>query len=356
VHWRVLDGGRATYPSKVVRSSFKVDEDTSVWNPQTEAEKAIYKKFFGNVSETRRLEILNNQQRYDYGSYDTFAEAVSYGHKIGLKIDAWVTINEDDHGWGIVSDFAREHPQFVWIKREGARYHSQMSFAFPEVRAYKLAIIDELLAKYDIDGLFLDWIRTGDTRDNPQTDANGLANSGYEEPNIEKFHSEYGIDPRSLPAGDERWLRVAAAPQTEFMRMVRKRVNKQQKRILITALVGHPWHYRGMQDPIDGNLRGLLLDVSTWANEGLIDAAVAAGYYRPGGDATKAFEALKKETNNKVDVWYYAWVPNTVDDFNRDFAAAETLGAKNILFWEADYIHDRANAAALNQAMTAKAK
>src|SRR5262245_736436 len=40
VHWRVLDGGRATYPSKVVRPSFKVDQDTSIWNPQTDAEKA----------------------------------------------------------------------------------------------------------------------------------------------------------------------------------------------------------------------------------------------------------------------------------------------------------------------------
>src|SRR5262249_25878546 len=42
VHWRVLDGGRAAYPSKVVRPSFKVDQDTSTWNPQTDAEKAIY--------------------------------------------------------------------------------------------------------------------------------------------------------------------------------------------------------------------------------------------------------------------------------------------------------------------------
>src|SRR3954471_8782157 len=57
IHWRVLDGGRATYPSKVVRPSFKVDSDTSIWNPKTEAEKALYKTFFGNVAEARRLQI-----------------------------------------------------------------------------------------------------------------------------------------------------------------------------------------------------------------------------------------------------------------------------------------------------------
>ena len=32
------------------------------------------------------------------------------------------------------------------------------------------------------------------------------------------------------------------------------------------------------------------------------------------------------------------------------------IGAKQILFWEADYIDDRANAAELKKAMTAKSK
>jgi hypothetical protein len=356
VHWRTFDGGFATYPSKLARPSFKVDPESSIWNPKTDAEKALYKKFFGNVSEERRLQILNDQQRYDYGSYDTLAEAVRYGHKIGLKINAWVSINEDDHGWGGVSDFAKKHQQFVWFKRDGTPYHSQMSFAFPEVRAYKLSIIDELLTNYDLDGLFLDWIRTGDIRDNPQTDAKGIADNGYETPNIAAFKSKYGIDPRKVPNDDDRWVRLRAHSQTQFMRSVRERVNKHHKRIPISVMVGHPWNYRGAQDPIDGNLRGLLLDVTTWASEGLMDAAIAAGYYRAGGNATNAYEALRKETNGKVDVWYYAWVPNTPEDFNHDFNAARNLGTKQILFWEADYIDDRPNAAALKQAMFAKAK
>jgi hypothetical protein len=87
-----------------------------------------------------------------------------------------------------------------------------------------------------------------------------------------------------------------------------------------------------------------------------MDAAVAAGYYRPGGDATKAFKALKSETNNKVEVWYYAWVPQTPEEFEREFANSQKLGAARMLFWEAAYIDERPNAAALKQAMAAKAK
>ena len=179
------------------------------------------------------------------------------------------------------------------------------------MRDYKLALLDELLTNYDLDGLFLDWIRTGDIRDNPQTDAKGVADSGYEAPNIAAFKSKYGADPHDVANDDDRWVRLRAEPQTLFMRSVRELVNKQPKQVPIAVMVGHPWHYRGLQDPIDGNLRGLLLDVTTWANEGLMDAAVPAGYYRAGGNATKAFEALRQETNGKVDLWYYAWVPNT---------------------------------------------
>ena len=355
VHWRVLDGGRALYKSKIVRPEFKMETD-NIWDPQTDEEKALYKRFFGGVSEQRRLEIERLQQRYDYATFDTLAEAVRYGHQIGLQIHAWVSINEDDHGWGLISDFARDHQQFVWVKRDGTRYHSQMSFAFPEVRQYKLSIIDELLSNYDIDGLFLDWIRTGDVRDNPQTDAKGVADSGYETPNVEAFKGKFGVDPHDVANDDERWVKLRAEPQTIFMRAVRERVNRDAKHRPICAMVGHPWHYRGLGDKIDGSLRGLLLDVATWAREGLIDATIAAGYYRDGGDTSKAYRALRDETGGKVDVWYFGWVPNSVAEFDRDFTAASQLGAKHLLYWEADYIDDRPNAAELKAAMSRRAK
>src|SRR5437016_7097983 len=133
VYWRTLDGGRSLYASKLVRPEFTMEKD-NIWDPQTDVEKTLYKKFFGNASEERRVEILAKQQRYDYATFDTLAEALRYGHSIGLQIHAWVSINEDDHGWGLISDFSRDHPQFRWVKRDGTPYRSQMSFSFPEVR------------------------------------------------------------------------------------------------------------------------------------------------------------------------------------------------------------------------------
>ncbi|HEX6961312.1 MAG TPA: family 10 glycosylhydrolase, partial [Lacipirellula sp.] len=294
--------------------------------------------------------------RIDYGQFDSLAAAIDYGHSIGLKIHAWATINEDDHGWGWASEFAKAHPEYRWVRRDGTPYRSQLSFAFPEVREYKLGLIKELLA-YDIDGMLLDWIRTGDVRDNPQTDAQGVADSGYEPPNVSAFRRRYKIDPEIVANDDDRWVRVRAEPQTMFMRDVRtlveehdpppskggargginstdddaQQVGPGRSHIPIAVMVGHPWHYRGLQDPIDGNLRGLLLDVKTWAEEGLMDAAIAAGYYRAGGSADSAYRALEEETGGNVDLWYYAWVPQTVEEFEGQFASAQSLGAERPL-------------------------
>jgi hypothetical protein len=354
VYWRVFDAGVSTYKSKLLRPGCKAEAD-NFFQPKSDADLAMRQRL-APLTPERAADILRQLNAMDYGQFDSLAAAIEYGHKIGLKIWAWASINEDDHGWGWPSEFSKAHPQFRWVRRDGRPYHSQLSFGFSEVRAYKLALLDELLTNYKIDGLFLDWIRTGDIRDNPQTDAKGIADNGYEAPNIAAFRAKYSADPHDVSNDDDRWVRLRAEPQTLFMRKVRELVDKQPTRVPIAVMVGHPWHYRGLQDPIDGNLRGLLLDVTTWANEHLMDAAIPAGYYRAGGNATNAFEALRAETNGKVDVWYFAWVPNTPEEFTREFDAARNLAAKRMLFWEADYIDDRAAAAALKQAMSAKAR
>jgi hypothetical protein len=352
VYWRALDAGRATYASKLLARGLEPEAD-NFFNPQTDADRQLKRKFFPGQTPEQEKSILAKQSAMDYATFDSLAAAVDYGHKIGLKVHAWASINEDDHGWGWPSEFTKRHPEFRWRRRDGRTYHSQLSFAFEEVRQYKLGVIDELLA-YPIDGLFLDWIRTGDVRDNPQTDPQGVADSGYETPLVERFKAQFGLDPHDLPNGDDRWVRTRAEPQTVFMRGVRDKA--RAKGIPVAAMVGHPWHYRGLLDKIDGSLRGLLLEVATWAKEGLVDAVVAAGYYRDGGTPEKAHAALKEETGGKVDVWTYAWVPRTVAEFARDYDLAKRLAAPRVLLWEADYIDDRPDAGDLKAAMSAAAE
>ena len=350
VYWRALDGGRSLYKSALMDPQGKWDED-NFWHPVAPQDIKLVESFTNNMAPEARATLLAKLERYDYGTFDTLAEAVRYGHEIGLEIHAWISINEDDHGWGLRSRFAKAHPESRWRKRDGAFYQTQQSFAFPEVMQYKLDIVREILDRYAVDGLFIDWLRTGDVRDNPQTDAEGVADHGYEEPLVQGFKTKYGIDPHELPNGDERWVQFRAQPHTDFMRALRVLTQAKRPGLAVSTLVANPWCYRGMNDKIDGNLRGLLIDVKQWAQESLIDAAVPAGYYQGGGNAETAYQSLAQETAGKADVWFYAWVPSNPEEFMSTFAQAQKLGAKQILFWEADYIDGKADKEKLQEVM-----
>jgi hypothetical protein len=328
VYWRMLDSGMSLYPSKL-RDPMAGPKADNYFAPKPE----------DVASGQPNAAILEKMAaRFHYGDYDSFAEAVRYGHTIGLEIHAWFSINEDDHGWGWPSRFAVQHPEYRWVRRDGRPYHSQLSFAFPQVRKHKLNIIREVVRKYAVDGVFLDWIRTGDVRDNPQVDANGVADFGYEKPLIEGFRKTYGVDPREIPNDDPRWVAYRAQPITEFMRSVRTYLTSARPAMPLTVMVQHPWGYRGSQCAYAGTLRGLLLDVGTWSREGLVDAAVAAGYYKNGGTPEKAYNDLRNEVGDQVDVWYFGWVPGDPASFDSQYAEARKVGARQILFWEADYI------------------
>jgi uncharacterized lipoprotein YddW (UPF0748 family) len=105
--------------------------------------------------------VIEKLKLYDWSRFDAFKEAIAYGHQIGLEVHAWLSINEDDHGWGLASRFTRENRDSRWVRRDGRPFRSQQSFAFPKVREYKLALLKEILA-YSPDGIFFDWIRTGE--------------------------------------------------------------------------------------------------------------------------------------------------------------------------------------------------
>jgi uncharacterized lipoprotein YddW (UPF0748 family) len=329
IYWRVFDTGRALYASHLLEP---MKYDTS---PEPNCLTS------GDLAAQAPPDLVGRAMKLDYHGFDTLAAAVKIGHELGLEIHAWLSINEDDHGWGWPSKFTREHPEFRWVRRDGRVYRSQLSYAFPEVRAYKLALIKEVLA-YGVDGIMLDWIRTGDIRDNPQNEL-GVANYGYEAPLVKAFKSKYGIDPHEVDNGDYRWVRCRAEPITEFMRSVHGEVRKH-KGVALSVLVHHRWAYRGRVEEggsIDGSLRGILCDVRTWAREGLVDEMAAAGYYSAGGTPESGYRSLEEETEGRVPLWLYCWVPQSPDDFTRDLALARKVGAKQMLFWEADYIDVR---------------
>ncbi len=105
------------------------------------------------------------------------------------------------------SDFWRTHPEFR-VRGPKGEDRTKLSYAYPEVRAFKLAILREAAAR-DIDGLALDFLR------HPPF-------FGYEEPMVAAFRARHGVDPRPLPVTDARWGPIRAEFMTTFLRDTRK--------------------------------------------------------------------------------------------------------------------------------------
>jgi hypothetical protein len=151
------------------------------------------------------------------------------------------------------ASFFWTHPEWAKRDREGLPT-GNLSIAYPEVRAYWLSLLREVL-NYGVDGItvylhrFYPFVL-------------------YEDPVVVSFREKYGEDPRQLPGDDERWRMHCAGFLTQFLREVRALVDEKPGRELAVVFNGGPSPYEADPDnwqPIKCNY-----DVESWIREGLV--------------------------------------------------------------------------------------
>jgi hypothetical protein len=238
--WCILSGSRVNYPSKV---------SELIGHGMTE---------FPRRGDKLAAETLH---RLASEGVDTLQVVVDACHAAGILCYASLRMNGDyPASWMgeslprmLNSNFWWAHPEFR-IRGKQGEDQTKLSYAFPEVRAFKLAILREV-AQRDIDGINLDYLR------HPNF-------FGYEPPLVQAFQAKYGQDPRTLPADDPRWLQLRSAIMTGFVRDVRKILDDAGK------LKGRRL---GLSARVDWKLyRAWGCDIETWLKSGLLDYLVLA--------------------------------------------------------------------------------
>lgn len=131
--------------------------------------------------------------------------------------------------------FWREHPEFRRCPATDGYNGNALDYGRPEVRAYALAYLREMIARYDADGFELDWMR------NP-----------------------YHFRPGEEEAGG-RLL-------TEFMGEARRLTRARGREL------GHAVGLSARVPSRPDTARALGLDVGRWAREGLIDAVTVTPF------------------------------------------------------------------------------
>jgi uncharacterized lipoprotein YddW (UPF0748 family) len=362
IYWRAFGGGLALYQSQweqmwhasdVERFGHKVDYDALI----SSGARSQWGK-----PQTRTAQL-------DYRTWDPLDLAVQYCRERDVEIIVWYTLNEEDHGWiGLLSRFARAHPEYAWVARDGTVRFTNVSFGFPAVREHKRAIVRELL-DYGVDGLMLDFIRrAGRFRVLGEQmihfpyywDEDGVCQYGYEPPIVEAFRAETGQDPFELPNSDPRWIDFRAGYNTAMVQDIRQEI-AHQPQFDFSALVfppavldeqGQMYAYGdGLENSalntppgLDNNLRAALLDVGTWGRERLFDGlcAMISPHYTTTGTWRSRPEAVvpeaaefRRQIGDDVELRVGAYCYNTdADHIEAVFRRAAEVEANELILFE----------------------
>ena len=131
---------------------------------------------------------------------------------------------------------------------------TKLSYAFPEVRAFKLGILREV-AVTAVDGVNLDFLR------HPPF-------FGYDEPLLQAFREKYGEDARTVKPTDPRWLDLRCEVMTGFVGALRRLLDeagaKRGRRLGLSVRVD--WR----------EYRAWGCDLERWLKAGWLDYVVIA--------------------------------------------------------------------------------
>jgi len=243
---------------RVVATSADAGLDTLVFQVRGEASA-----FHRSALEPRARELSGADPEFD-----PLALALERAHARGLRVLAWVNALPAWRGSEPPSDprhVINAHPEWLWYDAEGRRqeyvegFYVSLNPCLPEVRAYLTAVLEEILAGYDVDGLHLDYIRfpdelIGKGRDFPR-DARTLA----------LYARDTGLAPDDDPQAWDRWRAEQVTQLVRDLRAMQRRVRPAAE---LGAALG--------ADPA-GALRHHQ-DWATWLEQGLLDAVYPMNY------------------------------------------------------------------------------
>lgn len=238
MEWCVIAGSRANYPSKVTEL---IGE--------------------GMTEFPRRGDELAHAtlKRMADAGENTLTIVAAACHEAGLACYASLLMNGDyaeSLSGGSFAKFANSsfwwrHPE-LRIVNAGGKAGQRLSFAFPEVREFKLSILREA-AQQDIDGINLDFQR------HPVF-------FGFEKPMADAFQAKYGIEAGGVSQDDPRWVPLRYGIMSGFVRDVRRLLDEAGKA---------KGRHLGLSVRVDWQKYPTWgCDIAMWLKEGLLDYLV----------------------------------------------------------------------------------
>lgn len=231
----------------------------------------------GNATAWYRSSIEPFAYEYEDGDpgFDPLEVACTEAHRRGLALHAWVNVMpgwRDHRGQGLPPEdpeqLYNKRPEWFLVDQHGRRepipptFYVNVNPCLPEVRAYLVSVMEEIVQNYPVDGLHLDYIRfvmdvTSQKSDYPR-----------DERTLKLYRQATGRTPEDNPAGWAQWKRQQV---TQLVSEIRAGV-KQIRPSLHFTVAAAPDIHRARDRYFQ--------DAAQWLARRLVDAAFVMNYTR----------------------------------------------------------------------------
>lgn len=242
----------------------------------------------GNATAFYRSSFEPWAEQFDFKDpgFDPLAVMIEEAHARNLRLVAWVNVVPAWYGLVAPKDpnhVYNKHPEWMWYDQKGKRqalsekFYVSVNPCLPEVRAYLVDVIGEIVTRYGVDGLHLDYMRF--PNESPATPTGSGIDYPRDAKTLALYSKATGKTPDADAAGWDRWRTDQV---TELVRQIKKRVETLKPGLELSSAVGAKRE----------NAMTHFQDAYTWLARDLVDTVYPMNY-----------SADAKVFGQKCDAW-----------------------------------------------------